>query len=195
MKENVLDNLTLDGNLGAMSMEELKESFFSIVSPKVRAYILSAFMLSVSGLNASAIESKFDKEFNVQHTGLLQGLKLESISFSEVKQKMLSRLDELACLENVVDAKPVAPEVAAIARRVIELTDDKALLMWILFPDTNGALSMELKQNTGMTGNVSIGVDGYSCFVQSQDKFDMREDSQVSAEEVAEFLNKVSNLA
>lgn len=195
MKNRILDNLTLDGNLSAMSMEELRESIFSIISPKIRACLLSAFMLSVSGLSASAIDSRLDEEFNIQHTELLQGLKLDKVSFSEVKQKMLKRLDELTTLDHTVDAKSVDSEVAAIARRVIELTEDKALLMWILFPDTNGALSMELKQNTGMSGNISIGVDGYSCFVQSQDKFDMREDSQVSAQEIAEFMNKVSKLA
>lgn len=193
MRHVVLDNLTLEDNLGAMSMEELRESILSIISPKVKACLLSVFMSSVFGMNGSAIETRLDSDFNRQHTELLRGLKLDGIVFSDVKQKMFKRLDELTNLSNAVDAKSVDAEVAAIARRVIELTDDKALLMWMLFPDTNGALSMELKQNTGLRGNISIGLDGYSYFVQNQEKFDMREDSQISVGDIAEFMNKISD--
>lgn len=148
----------------------------------------SLFKSQPSNIRAELIQRIFvyDKD-NV-------ALAKKSIAESEsiIKKEMLARLDELTLLPNAITeerAKSVDVRVAAIVRSVIEEADDCALSNWILFPDTNGAVSMDYRQGSDTKGNISIGLDGYSYYFQSGDNFEMKDQSSVDVDAIVKFIN------
>lgn len=194
MNATLINSLSLNSEHHPVTMDDMKDFILSLVPNSAKVYLLAAYMTSFSGLNALTATTRYKADKTNQQYELLSALKNKDLCSSSAKVKQMNRLNEITKNEKTIGSAWVDRRVADIAQDIIVNADDKSLERWLLFPDVNGSLSMEIKRGYGLIGNISIGIDGYSYFVQGQDRFLMKEDSEISIEDIVRFINEVAGL-
>lgn len=87
---------------------------------------------------------------------------------SSLKQKMLSRLDELAKLSDGWDGEHsfhINHEVLEFVRKTITLAKEDSLKDWVLFPDSHGYLYLDYTEEKNIAG-ITIANNQIAAFVK-----------------------------
>lgn len=99
----------------------------------------------------------------------------EDISRHSAIDKMENRLEQLSVLKQGWDgnnAQPVHPAVLKNMRAVLHLCKEKDISSWLLFPDVNGNLYLDLKSDHVDAGMV-LAESTFSYFTDEKDAKDI----------------------
>jgi len=111
---------------------------------------------------------------------------------SSLKQKMLSRLEELSSLSDGWDGENsfhIAHDVLDFLRKTIILSNDDCLVNWVLFPDSRGYLYLDYTEDKNIAG-ITITDSQVVAFIKRNGKLTKYKYDKLSSKDILVLLEE-----